>query len=156
MRLLMALGALVAMALLTSCTTMPTKFDGTWLFMIDLEVDVSGDCTEDDWDVTGTSNQIVDIYSSTDGGLVVMFEQILDGTYQNNEFEAIWERVIEYEDAKDTDRVTMTGSYGANALSGEVEDYEKEVAGSDSWECTQTFTYTAERINSNDDRYVGN
>ena len=57
-----------------------TKYDGTWLFMLGLDPGVSGACAgddDDDWTITGSDGQLVDIYTTANPFVIVFFQLLI-------------------------------------------------------------------------------
>ena len=134
-------------------------YDGTWLFMLDMASEqYSGTCAagmNDDWTVTGTSHQIVDIYTYGGDGISVLFQDYLDGTYDGSGFTADYETQMEWQDEIDISRIEVGATLDGGVLTGTVLQYESEEDANDFWDCEVKFSFDGERIISDRNEYVG-
>ena len=155
---------LAGLALLGTTGCLSGPYDGTWLFMLDnSSADAKGDCEPDpdaDYEVSyeGTSNALVDIYTTPDSGIVVLFGDALYGSYEGSSFDAESEQLEEtrngdYAEAYRQGYV-MDGTVAGGVMEGEIEQF-YEAADNDgySYDCSTTFEYTAERVTSGSSRY---
>ena len=145
-----------ALALLVAAGCSP--FDGTWLFHVDYQPSaVNGTCVED-WDSSvvwqGTDDMFVDIYTTSDHELVVMFEQYLKGEPDGTSFKVSSESIQITDDLQQGDRVEMRADLEGGTLSGKVTDTSitRHVDSTES--CEVSHKFKAERSSSNPDRYA--
>lgn len=134
-------------------------YDGTWLFMIDMASEqYSGSCADtmtDDWSVTGTSHQLVDIYTYGGDGISVLFQDYLDGTYDGNGFTADYEVQVVYDDWTDTSRTEVDASLDGGVLTGTVLQFEAEEDAGGIWDCQLVYDFVGEHVVSDRGEYVG-
>jgi len=134
-------------------------YDGTWLFMLDMgSEEYSGACAagqNDDWQVSGTSHQLVDIYTYGDDGISVLFEEYLDGTYDGSGFTADYEYQVVWDDETDTTRIEVDATLDGGVLTGTVLEFEAEEDADGIWDCELKYSFTGERVVSDRNVYVG-
>jgi len=154
---------LLALSALGTSGCFASPYDGTWLFLIDYEPgDVSGDCVNNNADYTvsyeGTSNMLVDIYTTKADGIVVLFSDSLYGTFDSSGFEAESEQTYQYSSngysEAERDGYVMEATKTASLLEGEIQQFYNS-ADSDgySYDCETTYEFTAERIASSQNKY---
>lgn len=152
----------MAMALLLAGTTACSssgKLEGTWLFRIDLNSEVEGDCAGDDTGggtitYDGTNDMWVDIYRTGSGGLVVFLNAPLVGEYDGGELTASWQQTATYNDQTDTEKVQLTGSLDGGLMSGTIVATEESTGPDDTYTCTTRYTYDAFKNLSDPDDYA--
>lgn len=155
---------LAGCALLGASGCLASPYDGTWLFLVDYEAkDVEGDCAPDpDADYTteyqGTSNTLVDIYTTPNSGIVVLFGDALYGTYDGSSFEAESEQQQETSTSGYSEAwrqgYQMEGDRSGALLTGEVvQFYEEADSDGNSYLCASTWEYSAERVTSGSGKY---
>lgn len=144
--------------LLLSFLGCASPFEGTWLFLADRQQKVSGDCEDpDDTSVlTGTSKSWVDIYGLSSGELVVLVGEPLIGTAEGNELKATWSESYENEDYSQAQDIELDGTLEAGIFSGTVATTYVETNGEDTYECTASNRFTAERTVSSPEAYPEN
>lgn len=138
-----------------------TPFEGTWLFQVDRNAKVSGDCAPDEdeessFTYSGTQNFWADIYRLQSGEYAVLIGEALIGTAEGTELQASWEETYTSEDYEYREEIEIEGSLEGNVLSGTLTESASETAGGDSYACTSKVDYTAERTTSSPDSYPGN
>lgn len=151
----LALAIPLAMPFLGGC--FKSAFDGTWLFTFDPEpATVSGTCAEHEDTTTslGTSYDLVDIYTNSKGGIVVLMEMALQGSLDGKQFTA--SAVEEYGDIdyENTEGVDMDGVLAKGVLTGRVTTWWLYEWSGNVEDCSTAWDYTAERIDSDPDDYV--
>jgi hypothetical protein len=150
----------VGLAVLTGCSA-ASKFDGTWLFKIDPNASFGGTCADDvdpakQPEVLGTGYQLVDIFGTDDGRVIVLFDNdILEGTPDGSEFEAEYTLKTSGDGWTDEYGIEISATKESGILSGTMREYEREVDEDGEWTCSAEFDYTAEIIVSDEDRYLG-
>jgi hypothetical protein len=147
---------LLCLPAVSGCFISP--FDGTWLFSFDPEpVSNEGTCVQGDDTTTalGTAYELVDIYTNSANGIMVQLEMGLSGTISGKTFTV--SGVDEYGDAdwSSSDTVDMTGTLDGKVLLGRITDSWVYTSGTDVQNCTTVWSYTAERIDSDPETYVG-
>ncbi len=148
------IGAAMLLATTGCAEVFGTRFDGTWLLALDMDYETSAGC-DDAWGYTGISNQMVDVYTGADDSIVVMFEQLLQGTFTGSTYEASWLEEWGYDDYLEVDRITMDGVVSSKVMTGSIEVFESWEDADDSEACTITYTYAADKVVSSDSDYVG-
>ena len=135
-----------------------SAFDGTWLFNFDPEpVSTEGTCVgqgEDTVSSTGTSYDMVDMFTNDANGIVVLLEMVLTGTVDGKQFQA---DAIEDNGAADwywSEGVTMDGTRDGKVLSGRINSWWEYQYYGDPEDCETTWSYTAERIDSDPEGYA--
>jgi hypothetical protein len=106
--------------------------------------------------LTGTSKSWVDIYGLSSGELVVLLGEPLIGTAEGNELKATWSESYENEDYSEAQDVELDGTLEAGILSGTVATTYVETSGEDTYECTVSNRFTAERTVSSPEAYPEN
>lgn len=141
--------------LLLSVLGCTSPFEGTWLFMVDNNTKVTGDCADEDdtTTYTGTSNSWVDIFQTGSGEFVVLISEPLVGTAAGGELEASWEDSYESEDYTDSEVVTFNGALAGATMSGSVTDASITSSGGDMYTCAYKYDFTAERTTSSPSAY---
>ncbi|MBM4367035.1 MAG: hypothetical protein FJ102_12550 [Deltaproteobacteria bacterium] len=135
-----------------------SPFEGTWVFYLDAEPAVSGDCAdEDDDDSSYDTNRgmLVDIYALASGGYAVVLEEVLTGEAGGGALHAEW--LEEYTEGSTTrsNYLTLDATLEAAAMLGEVSTGSwRESEGGSDYSCESTYGFTADRITSNRDSYV--
>jgi len=145
----------LAMVLLSGCLISP--FDGTWLFSFDAEpVSVEGTCVDQDdtTTTTGDSYDTVDMYTNDGNGIVVLMEMGLHGTVDGKQFTASGIDDFGDIDWSETETVTISGTLAGKVLSGRVVTSWMSESGTTQQDCTTTWSYNAERIDSDPDDYT--
>lgn len=147
----------VGLAALTGCNA----FDGTWLFQIDPNASFGGTCAEGidpsaQAETLGTTHQIVDIYRAEDGQVVVLFDSDIHmGAVDGSSFAAEYT----FDESGDgwsynyTSEINATEEKGI--LSGTLREAERAVDDDGEETCSVEFDFTAERITSDEDKYLG-
>lgn len=147
---------LAAATVATGC--MPSPFDGTWLFFVDMEPTAeTGTCMEGVEDTTtydGTYNMLVDIYTTDDGGIVVLMEEALYGMVDGSTFDAGFEYVETDEGEVYSEGYDVDGTRDGATLSGSITSWYTYTDGTNTEDCSSTWSYTAERNASDGDRYL--
>ncbi|MFZ5478164.1 MAG: hypothetical protein ACOZNI_15465 [Myxococcota bacterium] len=147
--------------LLLSGCIFDNAFEGTWLFMFDLVESRSGDCAGTDtgggeWEYEGTSNALVEIYATGDGGLAVdMGSVALVGEGKGGELTATWQYSATGDDESYETKVEMDGTLKANELTGELSETESEVDGNDTYTCSTSRGYRAVRSTTTGEEIAG-
>jgi hypothetical protein len=144
----------VLLLLLAACDG---RFDGTWLFMVDPEPALSGDCAAGGTDTgatvetTGTERMWVDIYATGQGGLVVLFDRPLVGDAEGTSMSASWKQERDVGGVVESDEIAIDGTLSAGELAGELVETAVDSAGT----CTETYGYTALRATTPPDQMAG-
>lgn len=138
-----------------------SKFDGTWLFALDPEGEVTGDCAPDDegegeYSYTGTDNTWVDIYKTGDGGLVVLFEESLIGTAEGSALSAEWVYEVEGDGYASQDQIELDGELASGELTGDITWSYTESDGEDVYSCVSSTSYTAWQTTTGPNEIAGN
>ncbi|MFH1463915.1 MAG: hypothetical protein ABIO70_05995 [Pseudomonadota bacterium] len=132
-------------------------FDGTWLLYFDPQpVDEQGSCVDEDatTTLTGTSYQLIDIYTNGANGIVVLMEDLLSGTVDGSAFTASYQYVEGDIDREAQYGVDMTGELEKRVLSGEVTVWVTVEVGDTIDDCATTWAYDAELIDSDPESYL--
>lgn len=150
------LGALAS----PGCSMFGSPFEGSWLLALDLGYALEGDCASSDagYTYSGEDNQLVDIYAASNDELVVLWEEILTGTYDSSSFEVDYEQTWTSTDGSrsELEQTVMTADRDGNTMSGEIEYTYTEVDATSSYSCQGTFDYEAEKVLSNRNEYLEN
>ena len=161
-----ALPALVALSL-AGCQSLA----GTWLFLVDPNVQASGDCAPDDDDsdivvsYKGDSAQMVDIYELNDGSWVIQTNPILTGTLDGSTLNAEHEYsyAIEWEEDdeeySESDVDWLEAEYDGGTLTGTVgnnyAEYARDGDDEENYGCVLKADFTAEQVTSDGNDYAG-
>lgn len=143
----------MAPALLLSLFGCASPFEGTWLFLSDRQSKYSGDCEAGDTRYTGTSNSWVDIYRTTGGQFVVLYDEALVGEASGSELTAAWEAEDEDEDYSYAESISFSGELESDVMTGSVTWEVVEKSGGDTYRCEASTDFTAERAVSSPDAY---
>lgn len=137
-----------------------SPFEGTWVFYLDAEPTVSGDCADDDddGDATYESNRgtLVDIYALASSGYAVVLDEVLTGEAGGDALHAEW--LEEYTEGSTTrsNFLTLDATLERGAMLGEVRSGSwRESEGGSDYSCESSYGFTADRITSSRDSYVG-
>jgi hypothetical protein len=148
------MSALLLLSLL-GCTS---PFEGTWLFMVDRQERLSGDCADpDDTTVyTGDDRAWVDIFQLQSGEFSVLLSEVLIGTAAGNDLEASWQETYSSEDYEERTTVDLEATLAAGELSGSIASSYSQATGDDTYECQGTVNFTAVRNVSSPTSYPEN
>lgn len=148
---------LVILASIGACT----PWEGTWLFEVDRNVEYEDDCVPDEDDeaattvYTGGDQRLVDMYPTSGGGIVVLWDQPLSGSTTASGIEVGWEATREDEEASVLSRIVLAGTLEAGVLTGTVADEQwQEFDGGGDYHCVASRTYTAQRIDASRNEHV--
>ena len=145
------------MLLLSLLGCFSSPFEGTWLFAADPEATYEGDCApEEGYSYTGKDYFWVDIYKATDGQFVALVEEPLVGEPDGSTLTLNWSHEETGDAYRDSQSYTLVANLTGGALSGKYVSDSETVSGEDSYTCTTTTSYTAERTTSNPDLYLEN
>jgi hypothetical protein len=138
-----------------------TPFEGTWLFQVERNVALTGDCAPDEDDSSsysyiGTQNFWADIYRLQSGEYAVLLGEALIGTAEGSALQASWEEAYTSDDYEYRESIEFDGALEGNVLSGTITEKASENSGGDTYACTSKVDYTAERTTSSPDSYPGN
>lgn len=137
--------------LATGCTS---PFEGTWLFTVERDPDAEGTCADVEAELLGESHQWVDIYTTGGDELVVLYEEPLVGIPDGAELVASWEETYSYGTELIVSSIVLDGELERGELTGDLTRETRYELSSNSNACTETFTFSAERLRSDEDRYV--
>lgn len=133
--------------------------EGMWLFRFDPNTQLAGTCADDadsDAEMTYLGEDLtwVDIYSGGSGGYIVLIDEYLVGTVEDDVLTAAWGEVVTGDGFTLTSSVDLTATRDGGTMTGSVVSYEKdEVDGADDYDCRSTSPFTAERSVSDPDSY---
>jgi hypothetical protein len=148
----------LALSLLVLGGCLRSPFEGTWLFLFDLEsASTQGSCTDkaDTSSSYGMDYDLIDIHVNDKGGIVVLMEMGLTGVRDGRGFTASGEEVRGYGDWLDSEGIDMDGSLAGGLLEGEVTSWWEYVSGDQVSDCATTWSYSAERIDTDPDEFSG-
>ena len=135
-----------------------SPFEGTWLFMVDRDAKLTGDCVTEDYTETlsGSSNAWVDIYRLQSGEFAVLLSEPLVGTVEGSDLEASWEYTYTLDDYAERSTLDLEATLEAGLLSGSITSTYRDADGDSEYACSQESDFTAERTVSSPDSYPDN
>ena len=147
--------------LMSGCSLGGSPFEGTWLFMIDIEAaDLGGSCANEDptFEEEGIWYQWVDIHSPGQDRLVVLMETSLTGTSEGKTFTVGSEESIEYTGYYLEETMELSGTLSGGILSGQITKSQETATGNkvstSEFDCEIVWDYTAERSISHTEHFT--
>lgn len=160
--------SLLTLPLLGGCSLlgMP-NLEGTWLFMIDRNTRVTGDCADPDdpstTTYTGTQDTMVEIFKTADGAYAVNFGVFLTGDWNDDKvFDASYVERDEttFQGGSEVERqeIWISAAWADGSLGGSIgQDYTLATTNggqTDNYACNEENEFEAVEITSNESKYV--
>lgn len=148
------------LVLLGACTIFQ-PLDGTWLFQVNPNASVSGDCAGDDsgggtYEQLGTSDSWVDIYTVSGNQIAILWGEALLGTLEGSAVEASYDTGYTYKKRSESQTVTLEATLSGGSLEGTLTNTQTESNDGDKYTCTSQNDFTAVRSVSSPDSFAGN
>ena len=146
--------------LLGACTVFQ-PLDGTWLFQVNPNSSLRGDCAGDDsgsaeYEVLGTSNMWVDIYTVSGDQIAILWNEPMLGTLTGSAIEASYETGYSYKKRGETKTTSLEATLSGGAMEGTVQVVQVQSNDGDDYSCTTANDFSAVRSVSSPDSFAGN
>jgi hypothetical protein len=150
----------VFLVLFLACSVFQ-PLDGTWLFQLDPNATITGDCAPDDsgageYEQFGTSNTWVDIYTVSGNQIAILWGEPMLGTFTGTAVEAGYESGYTFKKHSESHSVALEATLSGGSMEGSVLQTNSETNDGDEYNCNTQNDFTAVRSVSSPDSFAGN